>query len=84
VVLVFDHFWRLRPLPSGGFSIPVPPNVSTVVFPYFLPAYLLTDLYFFFFFLRFIYLFIYFMYVSTLSLSSDTSEEGIGSHYRWL
>jgi len=28
--------------------------------------------------------FIYFMYVSTLSLSSDTPEEGIGSHYRWL
>jgi hypothetical protein len=31
-----------------------------------------------------IYLFIYFMYVSTLSLSSDTPEEGIRSHYRWL
>ena len=29
-------------------------------------------------------LFIYFMYVSTQSLSSDTSEEGIGSHYRCL
>ena len=29
-------------------------------------------------------IFIYFMYVSTLSLSSDTPEEGIGSHYRWL
>jgi len=28
--------------------------------------------------------FIYFMYVSTLSLSSDSPEEGIGSHYRWL
>jgi hypothetical protein len=28
--------------------------------------------------------FIYFMYVSTLSLSSDTPEEGIRSHYRWL
>jgi hypothetical protein len=28
---------------------------------------------------------IYFMYMnSTLSLSSDTPEEGIGSHYRWL
>jgi hypothetical protein len=26
-------------------------------------------------------LFIYFMYVSTLSLSSDTPEEGIRSHY---
>jgi hypothetical protein len=24
------------------------------------------------------------MYVSTLLLSSDTPEEGIGSHYRWL
>ena len=24
------------------------------------------------------------MYVSTLSLSSDTPKEGIGSHYRWL
>jgi len=35
---------------------------------------------FFFFFLRFIY----FMYVSTLELSSDTPEEGIRSHYRWL
>jgi hypothetical protein len=32
----------------------------------------------------FIYLFIYFMYTSTQSLSSDTSEEGIRSHYRWL
>jgi hypothetical protein len=30
-------------------------------------------------------LFIYFMYVSTpSSLSSDTTEEGIGSHYRWF
>jgi hypothetical protein len=28
--------------------------------------------------------FIYFMYMSTLSLSSDTPEEGIRSHYRWL
>jgi hypothetical protein len=27
---------------------------------------------------------IYFMYVSTLSLSSDTPEEGIRSHYRWF
>ena len=27
---------------------------------------------------------IYFIYVDTLSLSSDTAEEGIGSHYRWL
>jgi len=32
------------------------------------------------FFLRFIYL----LYLNTLSLSSDTPEEGIGSHYRWL
>jgi hypothetical protein len=24
------------------------------------------------------------MYVRTLLLSSDTQEEGIGSHYRWL
>jgi hypothetical protein len=29
-------------------------------------------------------LFIHLMYVSTLSLSSDTPEKGIGSHYRWL
>ena len=28
-------------------------------------------------------LFIYFTYVGTLSLSSDTPEEGIGFHYRW-
>ena len=28
--------------------------------------------------------FIYFIYVNTLSLSSDTPEEGIGSHCRWL
>jgi hypothetical protein len=33
-----------------------------------------------FFFLRLVYL----LYVSTLKLSSDTLEEGIGSHYRWL
>jgi hypothetical protein len=26
----------------------------------------------------------YFMYVSTLLLSSDTPEEDIGFHYRWL
>jgi len=26
----------------------------------------------------------YFMYVSTPSLSSETPEEGIGSHQRWL
>jgi hypothetical protein len=36
-----------------------------------------------------IYLFIYLFknyvfYVSTLLLSSDTPEEGIGFHYRWL
>lgn len=29
-------------------------------------------------------LFICFMYVNILSLSSDTPEEVIGSHYRWL
>ena len=28
-------------------------------------------------------LFIYLMYMSTLLLSSDTPEEGIGSHHRW-
>jgi len=28
--------------------------------------------------------FIYFMFMSTLSLSSDTPEKGIRSHYRWL
>jgi hypothetical protein len=28
--------------------------------------------------------FIYFMYISSPLLSSDTPEEGIGSHYRWL
>jgi hypothetical protein len=31
-----------------------------------------------------IFRFIYLLYVSTLSLSSDTSKEGIGSPYRWL
>jgi hypothetical protein len=30
------------------------------------------------------YLFIYLTYTGTLLLSSDTAEEGIGSHYRWL
>jgi hypothetical protein len=34
--------------------------------------------------LRFVCLFVYLMYVSTLSLSSDTPEEGVGSHDRWL
>jgi hypothetical protein len=29
-------------------------------------------------------LFIYLMHMSTLSLSSDTPEEGVRSHYRWL
>jgi hypothetical protein len=29
-------------------------------------------------------LFIYFMYMSTPLLFSDTPEEGIISHYRWL
>jgi hypothetical protein len=38
-----------------------------------------------FIYLFFIYfLFIYLVYMSTLSLSSDTPEEGIRSHYRWL
>jgi hypothetical protein len=37
-------------------------------------------LFFFFFFKRIIYC----IYVSTLQLSSDTPEEAIGSHYRWL
>jgi hypothetical protein len=27
---------------------------------------------------------IYFMYMSTSLLSSDTPEEGVRSHYRWL
>jgi hypothetical protein len=31
-----------------------------------------------------IHSFISFMYMSTLSLSSDTPEEGTRSHYRWL
>jgi hypothetical protein len=31
-----------------------------------------------------LYIYIYFMYMSTLYLSSDTPEEGIRSHYRWL
>jgi hypothetical protein len=39
------------------------------------------DFFEFFFFLRFIF---YFMYMSTPLLSSDTPEEGIRSHYRWL
>jgi hypothetical protein len=26
----------------------------------------------------------YFMYMSTLLLSSDTPEQGVGFHYRWL
>ena len=30
------------------------------------------------------YLFVYFMCMSTPLLSSDTPEEGIRSHYRWL
>ena len=30
------------------------------------------------------FLFICFMYAGILSLSSDTPEEGIRSHYRWL
>ena len=33
---------------------------------------------------REVYFIIYFMYVSTLSLSSDIPEEGIGPHYRQL
>jgi hypothetical protein len=40
--------------------------------------------FFFFKIYLFIYLFIYLMYVSTLLLSSDRSEEGTGSHYRSL
>jgi hypothetical protein len=40
--------------------------------------------FFFFSFFKKSCLFIYFMYMSTLQLSSDTPEEGIGSHYRWL
>ena len=36
------------------------------------------------FHLHFFLRFIYFLYMSTLSLSSVTPEEGIGSHYRWL
>jgi hypothetical protein len=32
----------------------------------------------------FMYLFIYLLYVSTLSLSSDTPEEGVRFRYRWL
>ena len=36
------------------------------------------------FFIFFKDLFIYFMYVSTLSLSLDTPEEGIESYFIWL
>jgi hypothetical protein len=39
---------------------------------------------FLFLFLSFFQRFIYFMYVSTPLLSSDTPEEGITPHYRWL
>jgi hypothetical protein len=38
-------------------------------------------------FFRFVYLFficLFILNVSTLLLSSDTPEEGIRSHYRWL
>jgi hypothetical protein len=37
-----------------------------------------------FIYLFIIYLYIYFMHMSTLPLSSDTPEEDIGFHYRWL
>jgi hypothetical protein len=37
-----------------------------------------------FFFNFYFYLFIFFIYMNTLELSSDTPEEGIRSHYRWL
>jgi hypothetical protein len=36
------------------------------------------------FFFLFFFKIIYFIYMSTLHLSSDTPEDGIGSHYRWL
>jgi hypothetical protein len=32
----------------------------------------------------FLHIFIYFIYLNTLSLFSDTPEEGIRSHYKWL
>jgi hypothetical protein len=35
-------------------------------------------------FIIFLKYFIYFIYVSTPLLSSDTPEEGIRPHYRWL
>jgi len=47
-------------------------KVDGMVFVFFLKIYL------------FICLLIYLLSVSTLSLSSDTPEEGIRSHYRWL
>jgi hypothetical protein len=37
-----------------------------------------------FYFVLFIYFFKIYLLMSTLSLSSDTPEEGIKSHYRWL
>jgi hypothetical protein len=43
-----------------------------------------TTCFFFFFKILFIYLFIYLLYVSTLSLSSDTPEEGVRFRYGWL
>jgi len=40
---------------------------------------------FYYYYYYYYYLFIYlFIYHSTLWLSSDTPEEDIGSHYRWL
>jgi hypothetical protein len=34
--------------------------------------------------LGFLFLFIYLLHMSTLSLSSDTREERVRSHYGWL
>jgi hypothetical protein len=50
--------------------------------PSFLSFFLSSFLPFFLFFFK--DLFIYLFYMSTLSLSSDTLEEGIRSYYRWL
>jgi hypothetical protein len=53
-------------------SLPLPPVLPVP------PSHLFSE--FFFLLFLFIYLFIYLIYVSILLFSSDTPEEGIGSH----
>jgi hypothetical protein len=84
MILVRYSLWTL---PHWGLDLIIaispPVSIKAALSSY----YFCFDLNYFLFFFKVFFLrilFIYFMWMITLSISSDTSEKGIRSHYRWL